>query len=71
MTVVWCLSSPSDLTRKKTIQAQCVCVCVCAHKCYQTLTVDVLSESVFQAIHLDELDTAEDLIHEPHALVSH
>lgn len=35
------------------------------------LTVNILRKSIFPTIHLDELYAAQDLIHQPHALVSH
>ena len=35
------------------------------------LTAYVLGEDILPAVHLDELDAAEDLVHEPHAPVRH
>lgn len=37
----------------------------------QSLTVDILSEGVLPAVHLDELYAHQDLIHQPHSPVSH
>lgn len=35
------------------------------------LTVNILFKGIFPTIHLDELYAAQDLVHQPHALVSH
>lgn len=37
----------------------------------QSLTVNILSEGVLPAVHLDELYAHQDLIHQPHSPVSH